>query len=72
MKLNFFFSLHSQFYSLSNCLKKTHGQDRRSRKYYFWLAFDMFDQLMDNSRIVFTTLNTDAKLDAKEYHLKIA
>ena len=32
----------------------------------------MFDKLMANSRILFNTLNPDAKLDAKEYHLKIA
>ena len=32
----------------------------------------MFDQLITNSRIVFNTLNADAKLDAEEYHLKIA
>ena len=32
----------------------------------------MFNQLMANSRIAFNTLNPDAKLDAKEYHLKIA
>ena len=32
----------------------------------------MFNQLMANSRIAFNTLNVDAILDAKEYHLKIA
>ena len=32
----------------------------------------MFDQLVTNSRIAFNTLNADAKLDAKEYHVKIA
>ena len=32
----------------------------------------MFGQLMANSRIVLNKLNADAKLDVKEYHLKIA
>ena len=58
---------------------KTHEQDWRSRMYYLRLVIlyvlyviNMFDELMANSRIVFNTLNGDAKLDAKECHLKIA
>ena len=57
---------------LNDRLKSTYEQDRRGRRWYLRLAFDMLDQLMVNSRILFNTLNTENQLIAKEYHLLIA
>ena len=57
---------------INDRMKSTHEQDRRGRRYYLRLTFDMLDQLIVNSRIVFNTLNVDKKLNAKEYQLMIA
>ena len=57
---------------LNDQLKSTHKQDRQAKWYYLRLAFDMFDQLMVNSSIVYNTLNPEDKLSAKDYQLKIS
>ena len=44
---------------INDRMKSTHEQDRRGRRYYLRLTFDMLDQLIVNSRIVFNTLNVD-------------
>ena len=53
-------------------LKTTHEQDRRGKRYYLRLAFDMLNQLMVNSRIVYNTLNPENTLTAKEYQITIS
>ena len=57
---------------LNDPLKSTHEQDRQAKRYYLRLAFDMFDQLMVNSHIVYNTLNPEDKLSAKDYQLRIS
>ena len=52
---------------INDRMKSTHEQDRRGRRYYLRLAFDMFDQLMVNSRIVINTLSTENQLNANMY-----
>ena len=66
------YNRHMGGVDINDRMKSTHEQDRRGRRYYLRLAFDMFDQLMVNSRIVFNTLNTENQLNAKEYQLVIA
>ena len=66
------YNKHMGGVDINDRMKSTHEQDRRGRRYYLRLAFDMLDQLMVNSRIVFNTLNTENQLNAKEYQLAIA
>ena len=66
------YNKHMGGVAINDRMKSTHEQDRRGRRYYLRLAFDMLDQLMVNSRIVFNTLNAEKQLTAKEYQLKIA
>ena len=66
------YNKHMGGVDINDRMKSTHEQDRRGRRYYLRLAFDMLDQLMVNSRIVFNTLNTENQLNAKEYQLVIA
>ena len=66
------YNKHMGGVDINDRMKSTHEQDRRGRRYYLRLAFDMLDQLMVNSRIVFNTLNTENQLNAKEYQLLIA
>ena len=53
-------------------LKATNEQDRRGKRFYLRLGFNMLDQVIVNSRIVYNTLNPKNALSAKEYLLKIS
>ena len=57
---------------INDRLKATHEQDRRDKRYYLRLGFDMLDQMIVNSRIAYNTVNPDETLSAKDYLLKIS
>ena len=66
------YNQHMGDVDLNDRMKSTHEQDRRAKLYYLRLAFDIFDQLMMNSRIVYNTLNPEDKLSAKDHQLRIS
>ena len=66
------YNKHMGGVDLNDRLKITHELDRRGTRYYLRIAFDMFDQAIVNSRIVFNTINPENKLNGKEYRLKVS
>ena len=59
------YNKHMGGVAINDRMKSTHEQDRRGRRYYLRLAFDMLDQLMVNSRIVFIIIRLTC-----QFHLK--